>query len=238
MSDIKKSVCSPQFISQRVHLVVKQLVGLYLLVQLSLQLLLGVLQSLDLLLRFVHLPLGRLQPLSQLQGSEKWGFESRVLRVRFLLRVEICFCTWSLSDFRLMCSSSACIFISFTLRSSLRFACCRPLLSLGATGARYTVCNIAAPLDTLKQLQEKCAGGWVHSSTPLPFLSSEKNYLSSDWSLSSSSWIRQLSLETRESWFVLCDPSKWVTLLFRSLFWRKTENDKEAVLLLRALDLI
>jgi len=49
----------------------KLLVGLDLLVQFSLQLLLSVFQALDLLLRLVHLPLRRLQPLSQLQSSQK-----------------------------------------------------------------------------------------------------------------------------------------------------------------------
>lgn len=44
--------------------------------------------------------------------------------------------TWSLWLCRLMCSSSVCIFISFTLRSSLRFACCRLLLSLRAKSTR------------------------------------------------------------------------------------------------------
>ncbi|KAG7245483.1 hypothetical protein INR49_010934 [Caranx melampygus] len=73
------------------QLAVKLLVGLDLFIQFPLQPLLSVLQALDLLLRLIHLPLRRLQPLSQLQSSHK-----------------------------LMCSSSACIFISLTLRSSLR----------------------------------------------------------------------------------------------------------------------
>lgn len=61
-------------------------------------------------------------------------FESILLP---LVPVQSAALTWSLSLCRLMCSSSACIFISFTLRSSLRLVCCRLLLSLeGPKAAR------------------------------------------------------------------------------------------------------
>lgn len=66
---------SPHLIPQSAQLAVKLLVGLDLLVQFSLQLLLAVLQTLDLLLRLIHLPLRRLQPLSQLRSSHKSDIE-------------------------------------------------------------------------------------------------------------------------------------------------------------------
>lgn len=50
---------------------------------------------------------------------------------------------------------------------------------------------------------------------------------SSSCSLSSSSWMRLLSLETTESWLALCDPSRWDTRLFRSLFWWSKKNKKQ-----------
>lgn len=56
----------------------KLLVGLDLLVQFSLQLLFSVFQALDFLLRLIHLPLRRLQPLSQLHSSQKLDVESQV----------------------------------------------------------------------------------------------------------------------------------------------------------------
>lgn len=62
---------SPHLIPQRVQLALKLLAGLYLLVQLPLQLLLSVFQTLDLLLCLVHLSLRRLQSLSQLRGGHK-----------------------------------------------------------------------------------------------------------------------------------------------------------------------
>lgn len=62
---------SPHLIPQSAQLAVKLLVGLDLLVQFSLQLLFSVFQTLDLLLRLIHLPLRRLQSLSQLQSSQK-----------------------------------------------------------------------------------------------------------------------------------------------------------------------
>lgn len=54
-------------------------------------------------------------------------------------------------------------------------------------------------------------------------------YRSSPCSLSSSSWMRLLSLETSESWLDLCDPSRWVTLLFRSLFWQMWKSNGEKI---------
>lgn len=62
---------APHLVPQRAQLAVELLVGLHLLVQFPLQLLLGVLQPLDLLFSLVHLPLGRLQPLSQLREEEE-----------------------------------------------------------------------------------------------------------------------------------------------------------------------
>lgn len=62
---------SPHLVPQCTQLAMKLLVGLNLLVQLSLQLLFRVFQALDLLLRLIHLPLCCLQPLSQLQSSQK-----------------------------------------------------------------------------------------------------------------------------------------------------------------------
>lgn len=62
---------SPHLVPQRAQLTVKLLVGLDVLVHFPLQLLLRVLQTLDLLLRFIHLPLRRLQSLSQLKGDNE-----------------------------------------------------------------------------------------------------------------------------------------------------------------------
>lgn len=62
---------SPHLIPQRVQLALKLLAALDLLVQLPLQLLLSVFQTLDLLLCLVHLSLRRLQSLSELRGAQK-----------------------------------------------------------------------------------------------------------------------------------------------------------------------
>lgn len=140
---------SPHLSPQWVQLAVKLLVGFDLLIQFSLQLLFGVFQTLDLLLCLVHLSLRRLQSLSQLRGfkKKKWHSESRVKsaapenfhRCAWATRL-----TWSLSLCSSTCSSSACIFISFTLRSSLRFACCRLLLSLRAKARRDHIAAAAS----------------------------------------------------------------------------------------------
>lgn len=62
---------SPHVVPQRADLPVKLLVGLDLLVHLSLELLLSMLQTLDLLLGLIHLPLRCLQSLSQLPRAQK-----------------------------------------------------------------------------------------------------------------------------------------------------------------------
>lgn len=62
---------SPHLIPQCAQLAMKLLVGLDLLIQFPLQLLFSVFQTLDLLLRLIHLPLRCLQSLSQLRSSQK-----------------------------------------------------------------------------------------------------------------------------------------------------------------------
>lgn len=63
------SMSSPHLASQSFELALELLVGLLLLIQVSLQLLLAVLQSVDLLLCLIHLSLQGLQ--TQIQLEEK-----------------------------------------------------------------------------------------------------------------------------------------------------------------------
>lgn len=61
----------PRLVSQSFELTLELLVGLLLLIQVSLQLLLAVLQSVDLLLSFIHLSLQRFQTQIQLHEDKK-----------------------------------------------------------------------------------------------------------------------------------------------------------------------
>lgn len=81
--------------------------------------------------------------------SEILNHESGLLLSEyFLFYVWIKMSTWSLWVCRLTFSSSACIFISFTLRSSLRLACCRLLLSLRAKAPRDHITAAAASCNS------------------------------------------------------------------------------------------
>lgn len=160
---------SPHLIPQRVQLALKLLAGLDLLVQLPLQLLLSVFQTLDLLLCLVHLSLRRLQSLSELRGAQKWDILFRVSPITPLPSF-----TWSLSLCRLTCSSSACIFISFTLRSSLRFACCRLLLSLREREREREITSpLQLPVTLHSQfvLHQRCSPSYNHRESDLSRLS-------------------------------------------------------------------
>ncbi len=142
----------PHLTAQCFELTLELFVGLLLLLQVSLLFLLVVFQSVDLLLRLIHLPLQSLQTQVQLhthththskkqywlhihhnstllqsvatylKGPNRYYFQ--VMSFSCPLRGG-CLLTWSFWSCSEWCSSSTCIIISFTLRSSRRFASCR-----------------------------------------------------------------------------------------------------------------
>lgn len=65
---------------------------------------------------------------------QKWDIYTWAKLLENFFSFLLLWLTWSLSLCRFKCSSSACIFISFTLRSSLRLPCCRLLLCLSVCG--------------------------------------------------------------------------------------------------------
>lgn len=119
----------PHLTAQWLELSLELFVGLLLLLQVSLKFLFVVFQSVDLLFGLIHLPLQSLQTQVQLHRYTTWQHYPLCDFFVFLWvkRSLLTWSFWSCSDW---CSSSTCIIVSFTLRSSRRFASCRFARSL------------------------------------------------------------------------------------------------------------